>query len=165
GRGPGGFCPACPSTRSSSRGSSWPSPHAPSRRARRTTGVRPRETGCGSSRLPSVRSVVVDGPPGGLGQEVVRAADEHAEHEHGEDHNHRVAVELGTGRPDDLAELVVDVAQELADSRLLGCRLVPPAGGDGHYLVSLCAVCLWHHLQYLLSSIRSGSFFLFFKVV
>ena len=32
-----------------------------------------------------------------------------------------------------------------------------------HYLVSLWAVCLRHHLQNLLSSRRSGTFFLFFE--
>ena len=44
---------------------------------------------------------------------------------------------------------------------LRACRLLQPC----LYLVSLWGVCLWHHLQYLLSSIRSGSFFLFLSVV
>src|SRR5207302_9053941 len=90
-------------------------------------------------------SGVVDRPLGGLGKHVVGAADEDAEQDHGEDHYERIAVELGTGWPDELAELVVNPAQELADA-LLGPRLVALPGGYCHVMVTwspceLCACC------------------------
>src|SRR5260370_40744079 len=109
---------------------------------------------------------VVDGWPCALADQVVGAADEDAEGDDGEDHHQRVAIELAPRGPDDLAQLVENLTQKSTGATfgfglgaLLGCD------GHGNYFVSLCAVCLWHQRQYLLSSSRSGSFFLFFTVV
>src|ERR1700687_6162718 len=70
---------------------------------------------------------VVDQALGGLTQEVVGTPDEHAEHDHGEDDDQRVAVQLAGRRPDDLAELLVDLTQESSRSEFRGwpvCTLV-----------------------------------------
>src|ERR1700730_9083681 len=63
---------------------------------------------------------VVDHALGELTEEVVGAPDENAEHDHGENDDQRVAVQLAGRRPDDLAELLVNLTQESSRSEFRG---------------------------------------------
>src|SRR5260370_35733113 len=93
--------------------------------------------------MPLVLSV--DEPARQLTEQVVRPADVDAEHYDGEDHDDRVAVQLTPGGPDDLAQLVENLAQEPADAAFGGrfgalpsgyCHLSPtwsPFGGGAYH--------------------------------
>src|SRR5260370_36888086 len=92
---------------------------------------------------PSVRHPVVDHAARQLAEQVVGAADEDAEHDDGEGHDQGVAVELTPRRPDDLAQLVENLAQELADATFRG-GLRALSGGYCHVLTwSPCGGCAY----------------------
>src|SRR5258708_25279120 len=90
---------------------------------------------------PSVRHAVVDHSARDLAEQVVGATDEDSQHDNREDHHQRVAIKLAPRRPDDLAELIENLTQKLADATFGGrfgalsssyCHLSPtssPCGG------------------------------------